>query len=62
MRARSDASRERAEKEKQQRQLESVEKVIRELKLLLEKGHAEGNIKSELFDLLKGKLEQVENK
>lgn len=62
MNARSEISKERKEKEEYQKQLENVAKVIRELKLLLEKEHSNGNIKSELFDLIKGKLEKAEVK
>lgn len=59
MSARSETSKERREKEEYQKQLENVDKVIRELKLLLEKGHSDGSIKSELFDLIKEKLEKA---
>lgn len=62
MRARSDADKEKSEKERHQKQLENVEKVILELKLLLEKGHTEGNIKSELFELIQEKLEKAKIK
>lgn len=61
-RASSDAIKERAEKEKYQKQLENVEKVIQELKLLFEKEHTEGNLKSELFELIQEKLEKAEIK
>jgi len=61
-RAQSDVDKERTEKERHQKQLENVEKVILELKLLLEKEHTEGNIKSELFELMQEKLEKVKIK
>jgi len=60
--ARREASKERTEKEESQKQLQNVEKVIRELKLLLEKGYSEGNINPELFELVKEKLEKAEIK
>ncbi len=62
MYARSDAMKEKAEKEKYQKQLENVEKVIRELKLLLDKEHDNGNIQSDLFELIKDKIEQAKVK
>lgn len=61
-RANSDSIKERVEKEKYQKQLENVEKVIQELKLLLEKEHTEGNLKSELFELIQEKLEKTKIK
>lgn len=61
-RASSNAIKEKAEKERYQKQLENVEKVIQELKLLLEKEHTEGNIKSELFELIKENLEKAKMK
>ncbi|EGP93267.1 hypothetical protein [Nitrosarchaeum koreense] len=62
MSARSDVMKERAEKEKYQKQLENVEKVILELKLLLDKEHDKGNIQSNLFELIKEKIEQAKVK
>lgn len=60
--ARREASKERAEKEEYQKQLKNVEKVIQELRLLLEKEHNNGNIKSEFFEIIKEKIEQVKTK
>ncbi|AJZ75117.1 hypothetical protein [Candidatus Nitrosotenuis cloacae] len=60
--ARREADKERSEKEEYQKQMANVEKVIHELKLLLEKGRKDGSIEPELFELINEKIKQVKTK